>query len=109
MSDKNCLVFTALLSDSSLSVIHFSDDGMNILEPLKITDTHVIVELPHFSALGLVWDFLKRFWNNTTPVRAQVLLFLRKVELEKYLDVFLLPSNIPLPEVKTVIHLHLFP
>lgn len=103
---KTVLVFTALLSDSSLSVIHFSDDGMNILEPLKITDTHVIVELPHFSALGLVC--LKR---NKTPVTAIVLLFLRKVELEKYLDVFLLPSNIPLHEVNTytVLQLHLLP
>ncbi|XP_030612248.1 uncharacterized protein LOC115799297 [Archocentrus centrarchus] len=100
----HCETEKVSLSDDLISVIHFTDDGMSILEVLKITDTHVIVDVPHLSAFGLVWDLIERFWGIKNPVKGQVLLFLRTIkhpETQKQnLDVFLLPCNIPLQEVK---------
>uniref|UniRef100_A0A3Q3K0E1 FIIND domain-containing protein n=1 Tax=Monopterus albus TaxID=43700 RepID=A0A3Q3K0E1_MONAL len=58
--------------DGQLSVVHITDDGMSILEPLEITGTHVTVKVPHLSAFGLVWDFLKKFWNNSNPISGQI-------------------------------------
>lgn len=84
-----------------LSVVHFSDVGMNILEPQQITDTHVVVDVPHLSAFGLVWDFIIRFLNK--PISGQVLLFHRPMRSRK-LNVFLLPENIPLQEVIISFH-----
>ncbi len=97
----NSCVFTALLPDGLLSVVHITDDGMSILEPLEITDTHVVVKVPHLSVFGLVWDIVKRLWM--TPVSGQVLLFLgppNPITERRKLIVLLLPSNIPLDEVK---------
>ncbi|XP_056220456.1 NACHT, LRR and PYD domains-containing protein 1b allele 2-like [Seriola aureovittata] len=91
----------ALHFEGLLSVVHITDDGMSILEPLEITDTHVVVKVPHLSAFGLVWDIIKRFLNITLPVNGQVLLFLRPpTRGPRVLDVFLLQDNIPLPEVE---------
>ncbi|XP_041823989.1 NACHT, LRR and PYD domains-containing protein 1b allele 3-like [Melanotaenia boesemani] len=97
----HCETKEALLSGGVLSVLHISDDGMSILEPLQITETHVIVKVPHLSAFGLVWDLITGFLNMK-PIKGQVLLFLRlpNTETQKQnLDVFLLPSNIPVKEV----------
>ncbi|XP_076730362.1 uncharacterized protein LOC143412701 [Maylandia zebra] len=98
----HCVPKDALLSNC-LSVVHISDGEMNVLKPLKITDTHVIVEFPHLSSFGLVWDIIRRFWNKEKPVLGQVLLFLRlpnpKTQKQN-LNVFLLPSNIPVEEVR---------
>ncbi|XP_040929054.1 NACHT, LRR and PYD domains-containing protein 1a-like [Betta splendens] len=41
------------LITGGLSVVHFTDDGMSILEPLLITNTHVVVDVHHFSAFWL--------------------------------------------------------
>ncbi|MEQ2169966.1 hypothetical protein GOODEAATRI_030378, partial [Goodea atripinnis] len=61
-----------------LSVAHITDDDeMSILEPTKITDTHVLVNVPHLSAFGLIWDTLLRFLHMKQPINCQVLLFLR--------------------------------
>jgi len=95
-------VFTALRYDGLLTVAHKTDsDGMSILKPLKITDTHVVVNVPHLSSLGLLWDAVLRFLKITEPVNGQILLFLRPpVRGPPTLDVLLLQENIPLPEVK---------
>ncbi|XP_038567266.1 uncharacterized protein LOC119897549 [Micropterus salmoides] len=96
----HCETKDALLPDGLLSVVHITDDGMSILEPLEITDTHVVVKVPHLSAFGLVWDIVKRLW--TTSVYGQVLLFLGPPNPRterKILNVLLLPSNIHLEEV----------
>ncbi|XP_026148593.1 uncharacterized protein LOC113121914 [Mastacembelus armatus] len=48
-------------------------------------------------------DLWNRFWNNTSPVSGQVLLFrqpLPSIQIQN-LNVFLLPSNIPLKEVSS--------
>ncbi|KAG7222969.1 hypothetical protein INR49_029191 [Caranx melampygus] len=94
-----------LLPQGLLSVVHITDDGMSVLQPLEITDTHVIVRVPHLSAFGLVWalEILWRIWNNTKPIHGQVLLFLRPPNpktQKQNLNVLLLPSSIPLAEVK---------
>ncbi|XP_067441649.1 uncharacterized protein [Thunnus thynnus] len=85
-----------------LSVVHISDDGMSFLEPLEITDTHVVVDVPHLSAFGLVWDIKRFFSPNPKPIRGQVLLFHRPAYKKQSpkLNVFLLPYNVPVPEVK---------
>ncbi|XP_044201121.1 NACHT, LRR and PYD domains-containing protein 1b allele 2-like [Thunnus albacares] len=86
-----------------LSVVHISDDGMSFLEPLEITDTHVVVDVPHLSAFGLVLETIKRFFSpNPEPIRGQVLLFHRPAYMRQRpkLNVFLLPDNVPVPEVK---------
>ncbi|XP_056246452.1 NACHT, LRR and PYD domains-containing protein 12-like isoform X2 [Seriola aureovittata] len=100
----HCETKDALLSEGLLSVVHISDDGMSILEPLEITDTHVIVKVPHLSSFGLAWalEILGRLWNNMKTVSGQVLLFLRPPNpktRKQNLNVFLLPNNIPLEEV----------
>uniref|UniRef100_UPI0037E9458A NACHT, LRR and PYD domains-containing protein 12-like isoform X1 n=1 Tax=Semicossyphus pulcher TaxID=241346 RepID=UPI0037E9458A len=96
----HCDTKEALLVDGLLSVVHITDDGMSFLKPLKITDTHVIVEVPHLSAFGLVWDLVKRFLNMSLPINGQVLLFLRPVDTtHEVLDVLLLQENIVLHEV----------
>ncbi|GLD56440.1 NACHT, LRR and PYD domains-containing protein 1b allele 2-like protein [Lates japonicus] len=84
----HCETEDALQVKGLLSVVHITDDGLSILEPQEITDTHVAVKVPHLSAFGLVWDFIKRFVNITLPVEGQVLLFLRPPDEEhQVLDV----------------------
>ncbi|KAM4560155.1 uncharacterized protein PAE49_012394 isoform 2-T2 [Odontesthes bonariensis] len=97
----HCETKNALRSDGLLTVAHISDsDGMTILKPLKITDTHVVVNVPHLSSFGVLWDALLRFLKITEPVNGQILLFLRTpVREPRTLDVFVLQENIPLSEV----------
>ncbi|XP_073324782.1 uncharacterized protein [Pagrus major] len=94
----------APLPEGLLSVVHITGDGMNFLEPLEVTDTHVVVTVPHFSAIGLLKNFIKRLLNKMRPVSGKVLLFLGqpnpKTQRQK-LNVFLLPKNIHLDEVST--------
>ncbi|XP_044195675.1 uncharacterized protein LOC122972555 [Thunnus albacares] len=96
----HCETMDAPLPEGLLSVAHIADDGMSILEPLEITDTHVVVNVPHLSAFGLLWK-LVRFLKIPIEIRGQVLLFLRPLDkhLQK-LNVFLLPGNVDLDKVK---------
>uniref|UniRef100_A0A671WL39 FIIND domain-containing protein n=1 Tax=Sparus aurata TaxID=8175 RepID=A0A671WL39_SPAAU len=100
----HCEVIDAPLPEGLLSVVHITDDGMNFLEPLEITDTHVVVTVSHFSPIGIVRKFFQRLLNSNDmrPVSVQVLLFLGqpnpKTKRQK-LNVFLLPRNIHLDEV----------
>ncbi|XP_041641959.1 NACHT, LRR and PYD domains-containing protein 12-like isoform X2 [Cheilinus undulatus] len=91
------------LVSESLSVVHITDEGMSIIQPLEITETHVVVKTPHLSAFGIILDVIKRFKEfMTQPVCGQVLLFSRKAykRMHVILSVILLPSNVPLQEVK---------
>ncbi|XP_059182912.1 NLR family CARD domain-containing protein 3-like isoform X2 [Centropristis striata] len=95
----HCETEEALRVDGLLSVVHITDDGMSFLEPLEVSDTHVMVKVPHLSAFGLTrittW-LLSIVW----PTKAQVLLFLRPpIRRFPVLDVLLLPGNVPLTEV----------
>ncbi|XP_037605257.1 protein NLRC3-like [Sebastes umbrosus] len=95
---QHCDTKEALLCDGLLSVAHISDDGMSILEPLEITDTHVVVKISHLSAFGLIW---KKIRNKIWPIKGQVLLFLRPpTRTQQVLDVFLLNKNVLVSEVK---------
>ncbi|XP_053183578.1 NACHT, LRR and PYD domains-containing protein 1a-like [Scomber japonicus] len=98
----HCEPEPALVSES-LSVVNMSDHGMSIIQPLEVTQTHVVVDIPHLSAFGIIWDVIKRFFNfMTKPISGQVLLFLQQPypSEEQTLSVILLPSNVPLVEVK---------
>ncbi|MEQ2222785.1 hypothetical protein ILYODFUR_029999 [Ilyodon furcidens] len=97
----HCETKKALCFNRFLSVAHITDDdGMNILEPMRITDTHVSVNVPHLSNFGLVWDTIRSCLHMTLPLKGQVLLFLRPPsEDPPILDVLLLQENIPLSEV----------
>uniref|UniRef100_A0A3B4T643 FIIND domain-containing protein n=1 Tax=Seriola dumerili TaxID=41447 RepID=A0A3B4T643_SERDU len=97
----HCETELASLSEA-LSVVHISDDGMSILKPREITDTHVIVDIPHLSAFGLVWDIIKWFLNIRKQIRGQVLLFRQPTykRQTRKLNVFLLPDDVPVQEVK---------
>ncbi|XP_029373506.1 NACHT, LRR and PYD domains-containing protein 1b allele 3-like [Echeneis naucrates] len=98
----HCETEDALPSEGLLSVVHITDDGMSFLKPLEITHSHVIVKVSHLSAFGLVWlgEMLQRLFNNKKPICGQLLLFLRPPARGiQILDVFLLPSNLPLSEV----------
>uniref|UniRef100_UPI0014458914 caspase recruitment domain-containing protein 8-like n=1 Tax=Epinephelus lanceolatus TaxID=310571 RepID=UPI0014458914 len=97
----HCEIMDAPLPDGLLSVVHITDDGMSIVEPLEITHTHVVVKVCHLSAFGLIWDPIKRLLNIMLPITGQVLLFLRPPSRRyQVLNVLLLPSNVPLTEVK---------
>lgn len=98
----NLCLYSALVSET-LSVVHITEDGMSMIKPREITKTHVVVDTPHLSAFGIVWDVLGRFMNFTSkPVSGQVLLFLRPAYRGRnlILSVLLLPSNVPIQEVK---------
>ncbi|XP_050930787.1 protein NLRC3 isoform X2 [Lates calcarifer] len=102
----HCETKDALIHEGLLLVIHVTEDGMSFLNPLEITDTHVIVKVPHLSSFGLVWvsEMLGRLWNYMKPVSGHVFLFLRPPNpktQKQNLNVFLLPSNVPLQEVRT--------
>ncbi|KAG7221791.1 hypothetical protein INR49_028865 [Caranx melampygus] len=91
-------------SSGLLLVAHVTDDGTSIMAPQEITDTHVIVKVPHLSSFGLVWsmEYLWRFWNNIKEINAQVLLFLapKLIARKQSVYVHLLPVNVNLEEVK---------
>ncbi|XP_028445822.1 uncharacterized protein LOC114563189 [Perca flavescens] len=98
----HCETEDALAVEGLLSVANISDDGVVFLEPLEVTDTHVLVKVPNLSTFGLVRD-IRRFMKSKRLGKANVLLFHRtpwpNVEI---LDVLMLPSNVPLTEVKSV-------
>ncbi|XP_051808420.1 protein NLRC3-like isoform X18 [Acanthochromis polyacanthus] len=94
----HCETKDALHIDGLLSVAHFTDDGMSILKPLQITDTHVVVKVAHLSLFGVVCDAVKRWLSPT--VKGQIVLFLRPpIRGPQTLDVFLLQKNVPVKEV----------
>ncbi|KAG7234381.1 hypothetical protein INR49_004859 [Caranx melampygus] len=99
----HCETKEGLHCDGLLSVAHITDDGISFIEPLEITDTHVIISVPHLSFFGLVWvkEQIRRFSNNMKPVCGQVLLFRRPnlTPRMQSLNVLLLPNNVHLAEV----------
>ncbi|XP_029914405.1 NACHT, LRR and PYD domains-containing protein 1b allele 2-like isoform X2 [Myripristis murdjan] len=83
----------------SLSVAHITSDGVSFLKPVEITEIHVIVQITHLSTFGIVWNYLRSVL--TLSISAQILLFQRSVRgPRQFLDVLLLPTNVPLHEVK---------
>ncbi|KAF3852791.1 hypothetical protein F7725_006146 [Dissostichus mawsoni] len=87
----------ALLLDGLLSVVHITDEGLSILEPLEVTHTHVVVKVPHLSLYGLIIDTFK--WLIKRRIKGQILVFLRTPSgEEQILDVHLLQNNVHVEE-----------
>lgn len=79
-----------------LAVAHFVGGNVEIIQPLKVTETHVMIDIRELSSFGLVW--IKSIFG--IPIRGQVLLFLRNQTLErKKLNIHLLPEDVPVSEV----------
>ncbi|XP_058239105.1 NACHT, LRR and PYD domains-containing protein 1a-like [Hemibagrus wyckioides] len=77
-----------------LTVAHVTGGNVEMLQPLKVTKKHVILEVQRLSPFGL----LKALLLPAFPIRAQVLLFFEK-SLSK-LHIHLLPGNVPVKEVQ---------
>ncbi|XP_026098983.1 NACHT, LRR and PYD domains-containing protein 3-like [Carassius auratus] len=94
----HCEIFCEENKDN-LAVAHFTSGNVEIMNPLKVTESHVIIDIRDLSHFGI----LKRMIFPPSPVIAQVLLFLRPITVkqsENILDVHLLPWNVPLSKVK---------
>ncbi|KAI5628133.1 NACHT, LRR and PYD domains-containing protein 1b allele 2 [Silurus asotus] len=88
-SDKN---------QTELAVAHFSDGNVEIIQPLEVTETHVIIDINNLSLFGLI---MKIFFEDK-PIKAQVLLFYKEIletTKKKKLHMHLLPHNVPVIEV----------
>ncbi|XP_058239077.1 NACHT, LRR and PYD domains-containing protein 1b allele 2-like isoform X2 [Hemibagrus wyckioides] len=81
-------------TDVKLTVAHVTGGNVEVLQPLKVTKTHVIIEVQNLSLFGL----LKTLLLPAYPITAQVLLFFEK-SLNK-LHIHLLPGNVPVQEVQ---------
>ncbi|XP_036436227.1 caspase recruitment domain-containing protein 8-like isoform X2 [Colossoma macropomum] len=83
------------------AVAHFTDDNVEIITPLKVTSTHVIIHIQGLSLLGVISD-LRDLLFKPCPINAQVLLFYKTVAVTQRCNVVyfhLLPGNIPVEEV----------
>ncbi|XP_051719255.1 NACHT, LRR and PYD domains-containing protein 1 homolog isoform X2 [Ctenopharyngodon idella] len=95
---QHCEIFTEENKDG-LAVAHLTGGNIAIMQPLQVTETHVMIDIRDLSIFGLI----KRMIFPPSPVAAQVLVFLRPItfrQRENILDVHLLPWNVPLSEVK---------
>ncbi|XP_036416601.1 NACHT, LRR and PYD domains-containing protein 1b allele 2-like [Colossoma macropomum] len=80
-------------------VAHFTGDNTEIIQPLNVTNTHVIINIQGLSLFGL----LKKMILHPSPINAQVLLFYKEImdkQRRKQLNIHLLPGNVPDKEVK---------
>ncbi|XP_067308670.1 NACHT, LRR and PYD domains-containing protein 1 homolog isoform X2 [Pseudorasbora parva] len=85
-------------SKDGLAVAHLTGGNIEIMQPLQVTETHVMIDIRDLSIFGL----LKRIFSPS-PICGQVLVFQRPINVrqrENILDVHLLPCNVPLSEVK---------
>lgn len=83
-----------------LTTAHVTGGNVEIIQPLKLTSTHVIVDVRRFSLVGL----LKALLFQAYPIRAQVLLFCEETGKHRMskLHIHLLPGNVPVEEVISV-------
>ncbi|XP_015258553.1 PREDICTED: caspase recruitment domain-containing protein 8-like [Cyprinodon variegatus] len=80
-----------------LSVAHMHDEGIDFIRPVKITETHVVINITGFSPFGNIKD------EDSPPdlVQALVLLFHKHLDPESdhLINVLMLPKNIVLEKV----------
>ncbi|KAF5900844.1 NACHT, LRR and PYD domains-containing protein 1b allele 2-like, partial [Clarias magur] len=84
--------------DVELTVAHVTGGNVEIIQPLKVTNTHVVVDVHSLSLFGLLRDLIFQAY----PIEAQVLLFYKKLNGKhrmNKLHMHLLPGNIPVEEV----------
>ncbi|KAF4073262.1 hypothetical protein AMELA_G00256950 [Ameiurus melas] len=81
---------------AKLTVAHVAGGKVDIIQPLTVTDTHVIVNIQHLSPFGLTLP------RTGSPIRAQVLLFYKRMTEhgKSKLHIHLLPANVPVIEVQ---------
>ncbi|XP_065104812.1 uncharacterized protein [Paramisgurnus dabryanus] len=81
-----------------LSVVHTHEDKPEFMTPVRITKTHIAVNICRLSRYGIV-DEKDR---DRKMISGQVLLFLEPdvSDRQQRIWVFLLPSNVPLLEIK---------
>ncbi|KAL7891397.1 hypothetical protein AOLI_G00008730 [Acnodon oligacanthus] len=77
------------------SVAHFTGDNIEIMPPVRVTDTHAVISIQSLSLFGL----LKNMILEASPISAQVLLFHKEMPGRKKLHIHLLPVNVPVEEV----------
>ncbi|XP_053340957.1 uncharacterized protein LOC128511934, partial [Clarias gariepinus] len=85
--------------DVKLTVAHVTGRNVEIIQPLQVTDTHVIIDVQGFSLFGLLRDLIFKDY----PIEAQVLVFdmnLKGKHRKNKLHMHLLPGNVPAEEVK---------
>ncbi|KAL7838144.1 hypothetical protein AOLI_G00265480 [Acnodon oligacanthus] len=85
--------------ENQLVVAHFTGDNKEIIQSLKVTNTHVIISIQGLSLFGL----LKKMISYFSPINAQVLLFYKEMmdkQKRKKLNIHLLPGNVPVKEVE---------
>ncbi|XP_053086278.1 NACHT, LRR and PYD domains-containing protein 1b allele 3-like [Pangasianodon hypophthalmus] len=76
-----------------LTVAHVTGANVEIIQPLKVAKTHVIIHIQGLSLFGLTLS-----WSLN--IRAQVLLFYEKRMSKLYIH--LLPENVPVTEVQKI-------
>lgn len=84
-------------SQHFLSVLHATEESVDFITPRHVTQDHVVIDVPGFSCFGLVTSR-----SNTSAIAGLVLVFWEKTE--RSLFVLLLPRNICLIQVHTLIH-----
>ncbi|XP_036419202.1 NACHT, LRR and PYD domains-containing protein 1b allele 2-like [Colossoma macropomum] len=85
--------------ENQLVVAHFTGENTEIIQPLNVTKTHVIINIQDLSLFGL----LKKMILYPSPINAQVLLFYKETmdeQKRKKLHIHLLPENVPVKEVE---------
>ncbi|KAI4903330.1 hypothetical protein NFI96_018533, partial [Prochilodus magdalenae] len=86
-------------NQEELAVAHLTGDNIEVIWPLKVTDTHVVISIQGLSFFGL----LKKMMTFSIPINGQVLLFYKELtgkRIRKKLHVHLLPGNVPVEEVQ---------
>ncbi|KAI4872472.1 hypothetical protein NFI96_028957, partial [Prochilodus magdalenae] len=84
-------------SQHELAVAHFTGDNIEVISPLLVTDTHVVISIQGLSLFSL----LKNMIFYPSPINAQVLLFYKEIrgkQSKKKLHIHLLPRNVPVEE-----------
>ncbi|XP_053340950.1 uncharacterized protein LOC128511926 [Clarias gariepinus] len=79
---------------AKLTVAHVTGDNVEIIQPLKVTNTHVIIDIQRLS----LFCILKEWLFQAHPIKAQVLLFYHRGMTK--LNIHLVPGNVPVEEVQ---------
>ncbi|KAF4085297.1 hypothetical protein AMELA_G00115440 [Ameiurus melas] len=79
-----------------LTVAHVTGGNLEIIPPLRVTNTHVVINIKHLSCFGL----LRALLPIACPINAQVLLFYEKGMSTLYIH--LVPGNVPFQKVQQI-------
>ncbi|XP_035382375.1 uncharacterized protein LOC118241455, partial [Electrophorus electricus] len=85
-------------SKAHLAVAHFTADSVELIQPVQVTNTHVILDIQGFSLFGLLFNKL----FGSSCINAQVLLLYKEMtdrQRRKKLQIHLLPGNVSVDEV----------